>query len=495
VIDKMKKIMFFKPAVLSILIGLFLTSCEEAKEKKIAQSQLAPNSVAQKQLPQTRKEVTLSFAPLVKKIAPAVVNVYALYHPKSEGAKSPYLSDPLFKQFFEYFYGGEGKEKEQPTDFALGSGIIVDKQGLILTNYHVIKDADVIQVALADKREFKAELVVIDKRSDLALLKINCKDDLPFLEVTPQEDLEVGDLVLAIGNPFGIGQTVTTGIISALARSEEGIGDFRTFIQTDAAINPGNSGGPLVTTDGRLVGINTAIYSKSGGSVGIGFAIPTSLAIPVIESVNRGGKIIRPWIGLAVEEVTSESAESLGLSHPFGVLVRTVYPNGPADEAGLKPGDFIGAFNGREIEDDAFLDYQVGISSLGEKAILTILRNGEEKMIPIQLREPLSEKDPEPVTIEGANPLRGVKVRTLSPALALDLGFDPMKQGVIIMERGDVTPAAQLGIQPGDVIEGINKEKITTKEQLAKFLETDVSSWDLVLRRGTKVMTLQVAAK
>lgn len=491
----MKKIIFFKPAVLSVIIGVFLASCEDAKKKNPEQSQIGSISGAPKQLPHTRKEVTLSFAPVVKKIAPAVVNIYALYHPKNKGAKSPYLSDPLFKQFFEYFYGGEGGEKEQPTDFALGSGIIVDKQGLILTNYHVIKDADIIQVALADKREFKAELVVIDKRSDLALLQINCKEDLPFLEVTPQEDLEVGDVVLAIGNPFGIGQTVTSGIISALARSEEGIGDFRTFIQTDAAINPGNSGGALVTTDGRLVGINTAIYSKSGGSVGIGFAIPTSLAIPVIESVNRGGKIIRPWIGLAIEEVTSESAEALGLSHPFGVLVRNIYPKGPADEAGLQPGDFIAAFNGQEIEDDAFLDYQVGISPIGEKAILTVIRRGEEEKIPIQLREPLSEKDPKPVTIEGINPLRGAKVRTLSPALALDLGFDPMKQGVVIMERGEVTPAAQLGIQPGDIIEVINKEKIVTKEQLTELLESKTSSWDLVLRRGEKVMTLQVEVK
>lgn len=491
-IDKMKKMMFLRPALLSIVTCLFLTSCEEAKEKKFEQNQITLKPVAEKQIPHTRHEMLLSFAPLVKEIAPAVVNIYALSHPKSQRGKSPYLADPLFKQFFEYFYG---EEKDGPTEFALGSGIIVDKQGFILTNYHVIKDADMIKVALADKREFKAKLVTIDKRSDLALLQINSKEDLPFLEVAPQEDLEVGDLVLAIGNPFGVGQTVTTGIISALARSEEGIGDFRTFIQTDAAINPGNSGGALVTTDGRLVGINTAIYSKSGGSVGIGFAIPTSLAIPVVESIHREGKVIRPWIGLGVEEMTGESAEALGLSHPYGVLVRSVYPQGPADEAGLKAGDFIAFFNDKEIEDDAFLDYQVGISPIGERAILTIVRKGEERKIPIQLREPMAEKDPEPLIIKGSNPLRGVKVRTLSPALALDLGFDPMKQGVLITEREDETSAAQLGIQPGDIIEGINKEKITTKEELAKFLETKASSWDLILRRGQKVLTLQVESK
>ncbi|OJW51461.1 MAG: hypothetical protein BGO67_06870 [Alphaproteobacteria bacterium 41-28] len=468
---------FFILTLLSLCGCFAIVSCKETFEVK----------QETKYVPRTREERILSYAPVVKKVAPAVVNIYALQHAKAEYPTSPFLEDPFFKQFFEHLHPDEGREQD-----SLGSGVIVSKDGLILTNNHVIENADVIRVVLSDKREYVAKLVVKDKRTDLALLKIDDGQDLPFLTVSPHDDLEVGDIVLALGNPFGVGQTVTSGIISALARSQEGISNYRSFIQTDAAINPGNSGGALVTTDGRLVGINTAIYSKSGGSMGIGFAIPTILAIPVIESVNNGGRILRPWAGLEIEAVTDEAAHALGLSHPYGVLVKGVYPGGPADKAGVKVGDFIAALDGREINDDASFVYQIGISPLGKTAELTILRKGEEKKIPILLSEPMVAKDADPLTIEGKNPLHGASIRTLSPALALNLGLNPMQQGVVITEVPKKGAAAQLGIQPGDILESINKKNVKTKEDVVHLLEEASHGWTLTFRRDNRVLTFRV---
>jgi Do/DeqQ family serine protease len=470
---------FSKLILLSLCACFALTACKETPAPEIKKET--------KYVPRIREEKILSYAPVVKKVAPAVVNIYAFQHAKAEESISPFMNDPFFKQFFEHLHPGEGREQ-----YSLGSGVIVSKEGYILTNNHVIENADEIHVVLADKREYTAKPIVKDKRTDLALLKIEGDDDFPFLTVSLHEDLEVGDVVLAIGNPFGVGQTVTNGIVSALARSEEGISDYRSFIQTDAAINPGNSGGALVTTDGRLVGINTAIYSKSGGSIGIGFAIPTVLAIPVIESVKNGGHVVRPWAGLEIEAVTAETAHALGLPRPYGVLVKGVYPGGPADKAGVKVGDFIAALDNHEISDDASFVYKVGVSPVGEKAELTIVRNGVEKKIPIILSEPMAAKDSSPLTIEGENPLQGTSIRTLSPALALNMGLNPMKPGVVITDIAKTGPAAQLGIQPGDILESINKKSVKTKEDAVHLLEKANRDWTLTFRRGNRVLTFQV---
>lgn len=480
---------FSKLVPFSLWICFFLTSCGEVSEKKEEPKPVDIVQAAPKQLPSTRKEITLSFAPVVKKVAPSVVNIYATQHATATLSDSPFMADPFFKQFFEKFYGDEDATREHN---ALGSGVIVNQEGLVLTNYHVIKGADEIRVALADKREFTAKLIAIDKKTDLVLLQIEGQGDFPFLTISPQEDLEVGDLVLAIGNPFGVGQTVTSGIVSALARSQKGISDYRMFIQTDAAINPGNSGGPLVTTDGRLVGINTAIFSTSGGYMGIGFATPTVLAMPLMESVKRGGKIVRSWIGLEVESLTTEAAHALGLERSYGVLVKNVYPKGPADKAGIKVGDFITALDGHEIEDDASFDYQVAIAPLDQKVDVTLLRKGEETRIPVLLTEPMGRKNSEALLIEGKNPLQGVKIQTLSPALALDLGFDSMKQGVVITDVAKASSALQIGFQAGDIIASINKQKVKTQEEVAELLQRQVPFWTLILQRGDKVMTLQM---
>ncbi len=468
---------FLKFILIALCMSIVMTACKEATQVK----------EESKYIPLTREKKIESYASVVKMVAPAVVNIYAFHQAKFEYPASPFMDDPFFKQFFEHLHPGENEAQN-----SLGSGTLVNKEGLVLTNDHVIENADMIHVVLFDKREYVATVVVRDKKTDLALLQIEGGTNFPFLTINPSEDIEVGDVVLAIGNPFGVGQTVTSGIISALARSQEGISDYRSFIQTDAAINPGNSGGPLVTTDGRVVGINTAIYSKSGGSVGIGFAIPTNIAMSVIESVKNEGRIIRPWLGLEVQSVTADDAHALGLSRPYGVLVKEVYPEGPADKAGVKVGDFIAALDHNEIEDDASLDYQVAISPLGKKVDLTILRKGEKKKLSIMLTEPMDSKDSSSFTIEEVNPLRGARIQTLSPSLAVDLGLNPMQRGVVITEVSETGPAAQLGIQPGDVLEFINKKKIKTKEDAMRLLKNATREWTLILRRGDQVLTFEV---
>lgn len=466
--------------LLSLSIGLALSACEKKAEVK---EEITSET---KQIPHKREERLLSYASVVKKVAPAVVSIYAFHRANRSSSTSPFMDDPFFKQFFDRLQPEEEREQN-----ALGSGVLVNRDGLILTNYHVIENADIIRVVLSNKQEYVAKLIVADRKTDLAVLQIE-GNDFPFLNVSPQEDLEVGDIVLAIGNPFGVGQTVTTGIVSALARSQEGISDYRSFIQTDAAINPGNSGGALVTTDGRLVGINTAIYSKTGGSIGIGFAIPTSLAIPVIKSVENGGNIARPWLGVAVVPVDAEIAHALGLSHPYGALIENVYPDSPAEEAGLKVGDLVTTFDHKEIQDDASLDYQIAISPLGKTVDILIFRKGKEQKIPVVLKAPLGDKSAKVLLIQGQNPLQGASLKTLSPALALELGLNPMQQGVIVTNVSPSGAGARLGIKPGDILETVNKKKVKTQEEAARILEESAPNWILGIRRGDQVLSVKV---
>src|SRR5438874_4723969 len=287
----------------------------------------------QRQVPASAGQLELSFAPIVKRVAPAVVNVYAA---RIVANNNPFLADPFFRQFF-------GAVPREQVERSLGSGVIVDPAGLVVTNYHVIDGASQIKVALADKREFEADIVLKDQRSDLAVLRVKgAKERFPTLQFADSDELQVGDVVLAIGDPFGVGQTVTHGIVSAVARTQVGISDYQFFIQPDAAINPGNSGGALVDLGGRLVGINTAIFSRSGGSQGIGFAIPANMVRVVVASAKSGGKAVkRPWLGARLQTVTPEIAETLGLKLPNGALVANITPGSPAARAGLKPSDLI----------------------------------------------------------------------------------------------------------------------------------------------------------
>src|SRR5665213_13769 len=360
--------------------------------------------------PASMGQVQLTFAPVVKRIAPAVVNVYS----KSvvQAQVNPFFNDPLFGQLFGT------PEMRQRVQQSLGSGVIVRADGLIVTNNHVVEGGNEITVALSDKREFKAKVLLADPRTDLAVLKIDTKGEhLPVVPFADSDAVQVGDLVLAIGDPFNVGQTVTMGIVSALARTQISASDYQFFIQTDAAINPGNSGGALVTTDGRLAGINTSIVSNSGGSIGIGFAIPANLARRVVEGALGGG-VKLTWIGAEGQPVTGEIAGSLGLLRPGGVVLKSVFPGGPAANAGLRTGDVILSVDGTEVDDMQGLNYRVATHKAGEVVKLHVSSGGKQRDVEATLAVP-SENPPRQVTsVGGRNPLTGAKIENLSPAAA-----------------------------------------------------------------------------
>src|SRR5437660_4692250 len=376
----------------------------------LASAVVATPALAQdRRVPASGAELRLSYAPIVQRVQPAVVNVYAA---KTVQNRNPLLDDPLFRRFF----GVPGQQPEQ-MQRSLGSGVMVDPTGLVVTNHHVIEGADQVKVSLADKREFEAEIVLRDSRSDLAVLRLkDTREKFQTLDFANSDELQVGDVVLAIGNPFGVGQTVTHGIVSALARTGVGITDYQFFIQTDAAINPGNSGGALVDMTGRLVGINTAIFSRSGGSQGIGFAIPANMVRIVVTSAKAGGKAVQgPWLGARLQAVTPEIAETLGLQRPAGALVANVAQTSPAARGGLKLSDLIVAIDGQQIEDPNAFDYRFATRPLGGAAQVDVMRGGK----PVRLAIPLEvapDTGRDEITIKGNSPFQGARVVNISPA-------------------------------------------------------------------------------
>ncbi|WP_315789463.1 DegQ family serine endoprotease [Bradyrhizobium sp. SZCCHNR3027] len=437
----------------------------------------APALAQDRRVPSSPAELRLSYAPIVQRVQPAVVNVYAA---KMVQNHNPFLDDPIFRKFF----GLQGGQQEQ-MQRSLGSGVMVDPSGLVVTNVHVIEGADEVKVSLSDKREFEAEIVLKDTRSDLAVLKLkNVKEKFPTLDFANSDELMVGDVVLAIGNPFGVGQTVTHGIISALARTQVGITDYQFFIQTDAPINPGNSGGALVDMTGRLAGINTAIYSRSGGSQGIGFAIPANMVRVVVASAKSGGKAVkRPWLGAKLQAVTPEIADSLGLRSPTGALVASVVPNSPAARAGLKASDLITAIDGQAVQDPNAFDYRFATRPLGGTADVEVQRAGK----PVKLAMPL-ETAPDggrnEIVISGRSPFQGARVANVSPALADELHLDADTEGVVIVEPGDGTAAANVGFQKGDIIMAVNNQRIAKTTELEKASRDAARVWRITLLRG-----------
>jgi len=439
-------------------------------------------------LPRDRAEIELSFAPLVKRVAPAVVNIYTRRTVRT--LPSPLFNDPFFRRFFgDQFPGTEQQQN------SLGSGVIVDPSGLIVTNSHVIRGADEITVILADRREFEATLLLTDERTDLAVLRIMPGDErLPFLELRDSDELEVGDLVLAIGNPFGVGQTVTSGIVSAVARTTVGITDYRFFIQTDAAINPGNSGGALVSMDGRLVGINTAIFSRDGGgSIGIGFAIPSNMVRTVIAGVTSGTRVVRPWFGASGETVTADIAASLGMPRPLGVIIQDIFPDSPAAEAGLRRGDVITHVEGREVQDAEALRFRIATQAVGSEVRLTIWRKGQEREVNVALIAPPETPPREVTPLRGNHPLAGATVANLSPALADELGLDITPRGVIVLEVRRGSPAQRIRIAPGDVIVRINNREMRTVSDARRAVSQVELPWRLQIRRGDRIFNLTVS--
>jgi len=431
----------------------------------------------ERNVPQARSQIMLSYAPLVKRVSPAVVNIYT----KRVVTKSysPFGGDPFFEQFFGNSFGGLNR---QQLESALGSGVILDKSGLVVTNAHVIKDAQEISVVLSDGREFDARVSIKDDRSDLAILRIDPKgEDLPYVNLSASESLEVGDIVIAIGNPFGVGQTVTSGIVSALARSSLNINDFNFFIQTDAAINPGNSGGPLVAMDGTVVGINTAIYSRTGGSLGIGFAIPSEMVQTVLAAEKTGESnvdIARPWIGASGQAVTADIADSIGLSRPKGVLINKLHSQSPAKKAGMSIGDVVISINGREINDPAEMKFRLATVPLGESADMTVLRRGEEKTFSVLAMAPPDKPDRDETTLTGNHLLNGAIIGRINPRVAVELNMNNEdREGVVVMGFTDRAPASRI-VAVGDIILSLNGEEIDDIKDLTREL-------DQAIRRGT----------
>jgi Do/DeqQ family serine protease len=373
---------------------------------------------------------------------------------------------------------------------SLGSGVIVRADGLIVTNNHVIEGGQQLNVVLADRREFPARVVLADPRSDLAVLQIAVKGErLPVLPIADREDVQVGDLVLAIGDPFGVGQTVTNGIVSALARTDVGASDFSFFIQTDASINPGNSGGPLVDMDGNLIGINTLIYSRTGSSTGIGFAIPAAMVRRVVESASGGGRSVnRPWLGARTQGLTPEMARSLGLDRPLGALLAEVYAGGPAARAGLKQGDLILAADGQPVQDEGVLNYRVATHKPGETIQLTVKVGRGQRMVEVRLETPPGAGSRDDRILAGRQPLSGATVVTLSPAVADEYGLDPGLSGVMIVKLADGFAARQ-GFQPGDIIRQVNGHVITSAAGLAAALANPQGGgWRVTVeRKGQRI--------
>ncbi len=442
-----------------------------------------PARAQESRVPSSAAELKLSFAPVVKESAPAVVNVYGT---RREQVRNPFLDDPFFEQFFG---GGRGGTSRERVAKSVGSGVIVGADGIVVTNYHVIDGMTEVKVALSDKREFEAEIVLRDPRTDLAVLRIKAPDKLPTLPLGDSDTLEVGDIVLAIGNPFGVGQTVTQGIVSALARTQVGISDYRFFIQTDAAINPGNSGGALVDMKGRLVGINSAIYSKSGGYMGIGFAIPVNMVKTVVESARGGGTSVRrPWFGARMQAVSADMAEALGLDRPTGALIVSVVKGSPAAEAGLKSSDVILSIDGQNVDDPDSFGYRMATKHLGGTASLGILRGGKRLVVPVKLEAAPEVPPRDTLVLKGRNPLAGATVVNLSPAVAEEMSLDASEQGVAITDIADDSFAQRYGFQKGDVLLEINGVKLVSTKRLENLVKERFQGWRLKIDRGGQVI-------
>ena len=428
-----------------------------------------------RQVPTDLVTIKMSFAPVVRRAAPAVVNVFSQRVVRQQ-------VDP----FFQMFGGGMGVPRER-VEGSLGSGVIVRADGLVITNNHVVEGGQDLRVVLADRREFAATVLLSDSRADIAVLKIDAKGErLPTLPIADRDDAQVGDLVLAIGDPFGVGQTVTNGIVSALARTDVGPqgGAAGAYIQTDAAINPGNSGGPLVDMRGNIIGINTFILSRSGSSSGVGFAIPAGLVRRVVDTAVGGAKSVqRPWLGAKTQVIDAETARSLGLDRPGGLLVASVYPGSPGARAGLEQGDVIATIDGQAVNDEAGLGYRLATHRPGETVAVRVRRGKALRETTARLETPPASPAKDERQLAGRQPLQGAVVVNLSPAAADEYGLDPFLSGVIITKLTNGY-AAQAGFQPGDIIRQVNGQAVTSTAALATAMRPSVGGWRMVIERG-----------
>lgn len=458
---------------IGLVLALLVASMTGSESR--AQTRVAPES---------RAQVQLSLAPVVKQAAPAVVNVYGARVDRRSRSRT---MDDFFERFFGEEMPGVPRGRSQSS---LGSGVIVDPSGLVVTNNHVIENMTEVRVALADRREFEAEIVLRDSRTDLAVLKLKDASGLRVLEIGDSEALEVGDFVLAIGNPFGVGQTVTQGIVSALARTQVGVTDYQFFIQTDAAINPGNSGGALVDMSGRLVGINTAIFSRSGGSHGIGFAIPSSMVRAVIDSARGGSRTVRrPWLGARLQPIDKDIAASLGLDRPTGVLVHSVYDGGPALEAGMKRGDVILEVDGQPVDGPEAFGYRFTLKGIRGSTILTVLRGGQRVPLTVRLTTPPESRPRDPLKVRSRSPFVGATLMNMSPAVADEMQIDVSSEGVVVAELDENSVAARVGFRKGDLIIAINGQPVESTREAERLLRNGRQFWEITIGRGGQVFT------
>ncbi|WP_029075448.1 DegQ family serine endoprotease [Kaistia adipata] len=466
--------MRFGRAVAIGLAGVLIASTAHAVDRTVPPSEAA---------------LRYSFSPIVKRVSPAVVNVYASR--VVERRPSPFMDDPFFRRFFG---GDTNNAPRKRVQQSLGSGVIVDASGVVVTNAHVIANADEVKVALSDKREYEADVLLKDDRMDLAVLRLKGADGaFPVVAYGDSDALEVGDLVLAIGDPFGVGQTVTSGIVSALARTQIGASDYQFFVQTDAAINPGNSGGALVDMDGNLVGINTAIYSRSGGSIGIGFAIPSNMVNVVVRSALADGRLRLAWVGAGFQQVTPEIAEGLGIGRPRGALVTDVEGGSPAEKAGLKSGDLVVSVDGIEVDDPNGFNYRIATKGVGGSAKLVYVRDGKEQAVELALVAAPETTPRDERAIAGRSPFAGATVVNLSPAVVEELGYQgKRRKGVLITTVEQGSSAAGVGFRKGDVVVEVNGQAVGSTQELEAIAADRASRYRLVIERGGRLIRSQV---
>lgn len=439
-------------------------------------------ALAETKVPQSQTEISLGFAPLVKAAAPAVVNIYAKIITQDQ-ARSPFANDPFFDDFFRQF------SKPQPrVQNSLGSGVILSEDGIVVSNYHVVGEASDIRVVTNDRREYEAEVILADQASDLAILQLKGASGLPFVALRNSDEVEVGELTLAIGNPFGVGQTVSSGIISGLARTGTGGGQgFGYYIQTDAPINPGNSGGALIDVNGDLIGINTRILSRSGGSNGIGFAIPANLVREFVRQARDGDTAFRrPWAGMTGQPVDADLADAMGMERVDGMLISELHPQSPFVAAGFEVGDVVLAVDGEPVNSPSEMAFRLSVAGLGGTSEVTRVRNGQMETLEVTLSEAPDEPAAQPIQLNDKTPMPGLVVGRVNPKVITQMQLPLSATGVVVMDPGPY--AGRGGVLPGDIMVAVNGEGVETPEDVARLLQ-DSGRWlqlDLV-RQGQRV--------
>ena len=438
---------------------------------------------AQAKVPQSAGEISLSFAPLVKQASPAVVNIYAK---RIVAQQSPFADDPVFGTFFRDF--GANRPRVQNS---LGSGVILSADGIVVSNYHVVGQATDIRIVLNDRREFSARVLLADQEADLAILQLDGAQDMPFLPLRDRDTVEVGELVLAIGNPFGVGQTVSSGIVSGLARSGAATGNARGyFIQTDAPINPGNSGGALIDVAGRLIGINTSILTRSGGSNGIGFAIPAALVAQFVVQARDGKtRFERPWAGISGQPVDADLSASLGLAVPGGIAITALHPASPFAKAGLQPGDVILAVDGMAVNGPPEMVFRMAVRGIGAKAQIDYARDGKPRRTRVAMIAPPESPPRDAVTLDEGALLPGLALANLNPAVIAEMGLPIEATGVVVTDAGPVAP--RVGLLAGDILLSVNGQRADSPATVAAALRRGAGTVQIDALRGAQRLRLR----